>query len=99
MCGVSVVSTCKRYDVSNYTLKAPFIFDIKREDLIKKIFVLDDNFPFPETNRSFMSEWFKWFPWLYYSHSEDAIYCLSYVMFGYSFLRRDQEPKNLFPNF
>ena len=44
-----------------------------------------------------MSEWFKWFPWLYYSHSEDAIYCLSYVIFGYCFLRRDQEPKNFIP--
>ena len=53
------------------------LVDIERKDLIKNIFVLDDNFPFPETNRSFMAEWLKWFPWLYYSPSEDAINCLT----------------------
>ena len=31
---------------------------------------------FTETNTSFKCEWFKWFPWLYYSPSEDAI-CLA----------------------
>ena len=72
-CGVGVVSTCNRYDVATYRSKAPFISDIEKKDLIKNVFVPDDNFSFPETNRSFKSEWFKWFPWLCYSPSEDAV--------------------------
>ena len=83
--GVGTVSTCNRYDVPTYRSKAPFISDIEKKDLIKNVFVPDDNFSFPETNRSFKSEWFKWFPWLCYSPSEDAVYCLAYVLFGHKF--------------
>ena len=82
-CGVGVVSTCNRYDVATYRSKAPFISDIEKKDLIKNVFVPDDNFSFPETNRSFKSEWFKWFPWLCYSPSEDTVYCLASVLFGH----------------
>ena len=60
--GVGAVSTCNRYDVATYRLKAPFISDIEKKDLIKNVFVPDDDFLFPETNRSLNSEWFKWFP-------------------------------------
>ena len=63
-CDVSVVSTCNRYDVATYRSRAPFISDIEKKDLIKNVFVPDDNFSFPETNKSFKFEWFKWFPWL-----------------------------------
>ena len=56
-CGVGVVSTCNRYDVATYRSKAPFISDIEKKDLIKNVFSPDDNFSFPETNRSFKSEW------------------------------------------
>ena len=54
---VGVVST-SRYDVATYRSKAPFISDIEKKDLIKYVFVPDDNFSFPETNRSFKFEWF-----------------------------------------
>ena len=97
-CGVGVVSTCNRYDVATYRSKAPFISDIEKKDLIKNVFVPDDNFSFPETNRSFKSEWFKWFPWLCYSPSEDAVYCLACVLFGHKFpekasrVKRNQQP-------
>ena len=60
-CGVGAVSACNRYDVANYRSKAPFISEIEKKDLFKNVFAPDDNFSFPETNRSFNSEWFKWF--------------------------------------
>ena len=43
-CGVSVVSTCKRYDVATCRSKAPFISDIEKKYLIKNDFFPDDNF-------------------------------------------------------
>ena len=68
-CRVVVVSTCNRYDVETYGSNAPFIYDMEIKDLIKNIFVPDNNFSFPETNRSFKSQIFKWFPWLCYFRS------------------------------
>ena len=95
-CGVSVVSTCNRYDVATYKSKAPFISDIEKKELIKNVFVPDDNFSFPKTNRSFKPEWFKWFPWLCYSPSEDAIYCLACVLFGHKFPEKSSRVKNFY---
>ena len=82
--GVGAVSTYNRYDVASCMLKELFTSDIEKKDLIKNVFVLDDNFSFSETN-SFKSEWFKWFPWLCYSPSEDAVYRLTCVLFGHKF--------------
>ena len=82
------LSSCSDKSViadSNLNTKAPFISDIKKKDLIKNVFVPDDNFSFPEKNRSFKSEWFKRFPRLCYSPSEDAVYCLACVLFGHKF--------------
>ena len=93
-CGVGAVSTCDRYDVATYRSKAPFISDIG--NLIKNVFVPDDNFSFPETNRSFKSEWFKWFPWLCYSPSEDATYCLACVLFGHKFPEKASRVKKFY---
>ena len=95
-CGVSVVSTCNRYDVATYKSKAPFISDIEKKELIKNVFVPDDNFSFPETNRSFKSEWFKWFPWLCHSPSEDAVYCLACVLFVHKFPEKASRVKNCY---
>ena len=95
-CGVGVVCTCNRYDVATYRSKAPFISDIEKKDLIKNVFFPDDNFSFPETNRSFKSEWFKWFPWLCYSPSEDAVYCLACVLFGHKFPEKASRVKNFY---
>ena len=96
--GVGTVSTYNRYDVPTYRSKAPFISDIEKKDLIKNVFVPDDNFSFPETNRSFKSEWLKWFPWLCYSPSEDAVYCWRVFYLVTSFLKRHEESKNFIPN-
>ena len=75
--------------------KAPFISDIEKKDSIKNVFVPDDNFSFPETNRSFKSEWFKWFPWICYSPSEDAVYCLACALFG-KLLEKASRVKNVY---
>ena len=88
-CGVGVVSTCNRYDVATYRSKAPFISDTEKKDLIKNVFVPDDKF-------SFLSEWFKWFPWLCYSPSEDAVYCLVCVLFGHKFPEKASRVKNFY---
>ena len=96
-CGVGAVSTCNRYDVAAYRSKALFITDIEKKDLIKKAFVPDDNFSFPEPNRSFKSEWFKWFRWLCYSPSEDAGYCLACVLFGHKFPEKASRVKSFYP--
>ena len=95
-CGVGALSTCNRYDVATYRSKAPFISDIEKKDLIENVFVPDDNFSFPETNRSLKSEWFKWFPLLCYSPSEDAVYCLACVLFGYKFPEKASRVKNFY---
>ena len=97
--GVGTVSTCNWYDVPTYRSKAPFISDIEKKDLIKNVFVPDDNFSFPETNRSFKSEWFKWFPWLCYSPSEDAVYCLACVLFGHKFPEKASRVKNFYSQY
>ena len=95
-CGVGAVSTCNRYDVATYGSKALFISDIEKKDLIKNVFIPDDNFSFPETNRSFKSEWFKWFRWLCYSPSEDAGYCLACVLFGHKFPEKASRVKSFY---
>ena len=53
-------------------------------------------FSFPESNRSFKSEWFKCFPWLYYSPSKDAVYCLACVLFGHKFPGKASRVKNVY---
>ena len=78
------MSNCNRYDIATYKAKAPYLFHAERKDLIKITFVPDKNFVFPETERSFRFEGLKMFPWLCYSPSEDAAYCLSCVLFGYT---------------
>ena len=95
-CGVGAVSTCNRYDVATYRSKAPFMSDIEKKDLIKNVFVPDDNFSFQETNRSFKFQWFKWFPWLCYSPSEDAVYRLAGVLFGHKFSEKTSRVKNFY---
>ena len=97
-CGVGVVSTCNRYDIATYRSKAPFIHHSFKKYLIKNVFVPDDNFSFSETNRSFKSEWFKWFLWLCYSPSEDAVCCLACVLFGHKFLGKASRVKIFIPN-
>ena len=52
---------------------------------MKNVFVPYDNFSFPENNRRFETELFRWFHWLCYYSSEDAVYCLAGVLFGHSF--------------
>ena len=89
--GVGAVSTCNRYDVATYTSKEPFLSDIEKKDLLKNVFVPDENLSFSENNRSFKSEWFKWFHYLCYSPSEEAMilfvyfYFLTCVLFGDKF--------------
>ena len=54
------------------------------------------NFRFPETIRYFKYEWLLLFPWISYSPSEDASYCLSCVLFGHDFPTKATRVKNLF---
>ena len=96
LCRVVAVSACNRYDVAFYRSKVPFISDIENKYLIKNVFVPDDNFSFPETNRSFKSEWFKWFPWLCYSPSENPVYCLVCVLFGHKFPKKASKFKKFY---
>ena len=76
--------------------KAPFIFDIEKRDLIKNVFVPDDNFSFPERNRAFKSEWFKWFLWLSCYPSENVVYFLACVLFGHKFSEKASRVKNFY---
>ena len=85
-CGVGAVSTCNRRHS----------FLTEKKDFIKNVFVADDNFSFPETNRSFKCECFKWFSWLCHSPSEDAIYCLACVLFGHKFPERASRVVNFY---
>ena len=96
LCGVGAVSTYNRYDVATYRSKTPFISDVEKKDLIKNVFVPDDNFSFPEINWSFKIEWFKWFSWLCYSPSENAVYCLACVLFGHKFPEKASRIKNFY---
>ena len=54
------------------------------------------NCRFPETIRSFKYGYLLLFPWLCYSPSEDASYCLPCVLFGHDFLAKASRVKNLF---
>ena len=56
------LSNCNRYNVATYKAKAPYLSDSERKDLIKNVFVRDENFVFPETERHFRFEWLKEFP-------------------------------------
>ena len=56
------LSNCNRYDVGTYKVKAPYLSDAERKDLRKNVFVPDENFVFPETERCFRFEWLKEFP-------------------------------------
>ena len=85
-----------KYDVATYREKAPHLSYSEKVDLIKNVFVPEKNFCFPETTRSFKYEWLLLFPWLCYSPSEDASYCLSCVLFGHDFPTKASRVKNLF---
>ena len=89
------LSNCKTYDIAIYKAKAPYLFVAEREDLIKIVFIPDENPVFPETERCFRFEWLKKFSWLCYSPCEDATYCLLSVLFGYTFLGTTPRVKNL----
>ena len=80
-----------KYDVDTYREKAPHLSYGEKVDLIKNLFVLEKNFCFPETTRSFKYEWL-----LYYPPSEDASYCLSCVLFCHDFPTKASRVKNLF---
>ena len=86
---------CNRCDVALYKAKAPYLFDAERKDLIKIVFVPDENFVFPETKRCFRFEWLKKFLQLCYSPNEDAAYFLSCVSFGYKDPGMTSRVKNL----
>ena len=74
-----------KYDAATDREKAPHLSYSEKADLIKDVFVPEKTFCFPETTRSFKYEWLLLFPWLCYSPSEDAYYCLSCVLFGHYF--------------
>ena len=42
--------------VATYRSKELFISDAEKKDLIKNVFVPDENFSFPKTNRNFKCE-------------------------------------------
>ena len=83
-----------KYDVATYREKAPQLSYDKKVDLIKKVFVPEKYFRFPETIRFFKYEWLLLFPWLCYSPSEDASCCLSCVLFGHDFPTKASRVKN-----
>ena len=56
----------------------------------------EKNFHFSETTRSFKYEWLLLVPWLCYSPSEDASYCLYWVLFGHDFPTKTFWVKYLF---
>ena len=87
------LSNCNR-NVATYKAKAPYLGDAERKDSIKNVFVSDENFVFPETERCFQFEWLKEFPWVCYSPSEHAAYCLSCVLFSYKFVGKASRVKN-----
>ena len=90
------LSNCNRYDVATYKARALYLCDAEQKDLIKNVFVPDENIVFPKTERCFRFEWLKEFPWLCYSPGEDAAYCLSSVLFGYEFVGKASRVKNLY---
>ena len=47
------LSNCNRYDVATYKTKAPYLSDAEQKDLIKNVFVPDEDSVFPETERCF----------------------------------------------
>ena len=85
-----------KYDVTTCRKRAPHLSDGEKVDLIKNIFVPEKNFHFSETTRSFKYEWLLLFPWLCYSTSEDASYCLYCVLFGHDFPTKASWVKNIF---
>ena len=85
-----------KYDDATYREKAPHLSYSEKVDLVKNVFVLENNFCFPETTRCFKYEWLLLFPWLCYSPSEYASYCLPCVLFGHDFPTKASRVKNLF---
>ena len=56
---------------------------------------LEKTFVFSETTKLFKYQWILFFPWLCYSPSEDASYCLSCFLFGHDFPAKASRVKNL----
>ena len=85
-----------KYDVVTYREKAPPLSYGEKVDLIKNVFLPKKNLRFPETLRSFKNGWLLLFLWLCCSPSEDASYCLSFILFGHDFPTKASQVKNLF---
>ena len=67
--------------LSNGPVHSSCIYKSKYDVLTYREKAPQKNFLFPETIRSLKYEWQLLFPWLCYSPSEDASYCLSCVFF------------------
>ena len=80
----------------NIGKKASHLSYGEKVDLIKTVFVPEKNFRFPKAIRPFKYEWLLLFPWLCCSHSENASYCLSCVLFDHDFPPKASRAKDLF---
>ena len=90
------MSNCNRYDVARYRPKAQYHSDVEQKQLIKIVFVPDENFVLPETERYFQFQLLKEFSiGEYYSPIEEVAYCLPCVLFGYKFEGKGSIGKNL----
>ena len=77
-----------KYDVATYRENAPHLSYSEKVDLIKNLFVPENNFYFPETTRSFKYEWLLLFPWLCYYPSEMHLTaCLVFCLVMISLLK------------
>ena len=72
-------------DVAKYRDKAPHLSSGKKIDLIKCVLLPEKTFAFQKQQDLLNMSGLLLFPWLCYSLSEDASYCLSCVLFGHDF--------------
>ena len=85
------------YDVAFYRAKVVNMNDSHILELIQKVYKPDKSFEFPKTGgRSFLLKWFENYPWLCYSPSADGAFCLSCVLFGNRFPKKNAKVKKLF---
>nr|XP_047145808.1 zinc finger MYM-type protein 1-like [Hydra vulgaris]XP_047145866.1 zinc finger MYM-type protein 1-like [Hydra vulgaris] len=88
---------CSEFDIACFRSKASTLKDLQLKNLIRNVFVPDETYSFPKTNRrSFKLIWLKQFSSLSYSPSEDGAFCLCCVLFGYKYPSKASRCKNLY---
>ncbi|XP_057295877.1 52 kDa repressor of the inhibitor of the protein kinase-like [Hydractinia symbiolongicarpus] len=90
-----MVYVCEN-DVGSFRKKVAKLKESDIRKLITNLFIPDNTYNFPVSNRKFQYKWLSDFSWLAYSPTMDGAFCLPCVLFGDRFPSKSYKVTKLF---